>query len=366
MPYTVHGQATAVGVKSHVLYSRLLTDTDYWDLLNLKTTTEISNFLKQTEGYEYDLRVLPHEYVHRVDLENTIKMTVLRQGASFLPYISGAMFKLFMGCLGWYEAEELKSVFRWLRSRRLTREEMKQKLYYMAGSKLPYDDLLNCRNYAEALECLKETKYYNVLREPIRQLMDGETSLFSLELAIDNIPEMEIHKNLNKLPESDKKQLQPIFGTRIDLLNLYHYHRFSLYYHMTIEETLSRMLSIKYKVQTHHLREMSKVKTWKERLDILGKHFPVYAEIFRSALEQPDKELALEMSIARFQYRKSLAVFQSGAPGFHTSVAYFLLKTQEVDDIIRIIENVRYGYSRDSAAAYLVKPILDRGEPAWQ
>lgn len=366
MPFTVHGQATAVGVKAHVLYSRLLTDADYWNLLNFKTTSEISNFLRQTEGYEEALSTLSHDHVHRVELQNAIKRTVFVQGASFLPYISGAMFKLFMGCLGWYEAEELKSIFRWLRSRRLSREEMRQKLYYMSGSKLPYDDLLNCRNYAEALECLRETKYYNVLKEPVRQLMGDEDSLFSLELAIDNFAEMEIHENLNKIQESDRKKLEPIFGVRVDLLNLYHFHRCITYYHLTIEETLSRMISVKYKVKVQHLREISKGETWKERLEVIEQYFPVYAEIFRNAFEHPDKELALEMSIERFQYKNSLSVFQSGAPGFHTAVAYFLLKTQEVDDIIRIIENVRYDYSRDSAAKYLVKPILNGGEPTWQ
>ncbi|KEJ92195.1 hypothetical protein EH55_05235, partial [Synergistes jonesii] len=45
-------------------------------------------------------------------------------------------------------------------------------------------------------------------------------------------------------------------------------------------------------------------------------------EIFRDALERDDKELALEMSIKRFNYLKALAILRSGVPGFHTAIAY--------------------------------------------
>ncbi|MGI6442411.1 MAG: V-type ATPase subunit [Synergistaceae bacterium] len=366
MPITAHGQAIAVGVKSHVLYSRLLTAADYWNLLNLKTTTEISNFLRDTEGYKDALSGLSTDHVHRVDLQNALKTTVRRVGTAFLPYISGPMFKLFTSCLAWYEAEELKNIFRWIRSRRLTPDEMKQKLSYMECSKIPFYELIDSTNFDDALEKLKDTKYFKVLKEPVKKLMGGEKSLFSLELAIDNLVETEICKNLNELPFAERSLLEPLFGLRLDLLNLYHFHRCSIYYHMTIEEILSQMLSVSYKVKFHHLREMSEGKTWQEHLEILEQLFPVYANIFSEALNHPDKELALETSIERYKYKMTLSVFQKGAPGFHTAMAYFLIKTQEVDDIIRIIENVRYGYSRDESAAYLIRPITDGGVPIWQ
>lgn len=366
MPYTVHGQATAAGVKSHVLYSRLLSVADYWNLLNLNTTTEISNFLRETEGYKKALAHLSVEHVPRVDLQNAVKTTVRRAGRAFLPYLSGTMYRLFTNCLAWYEAEELKNIFRWLRSRRLSADEMRQKLSYLDCSKISYRDLINSSNFEEAHEKLKGSNYYNILKEPVRKLMKGEKSLFSLELAIDNLVECEICKSLNELPLGEKKLLEPIFGTRLDLLNLYHFHRCSVYYHMTIEEILSQMLSVSYKVKFHHLREMAKGGSWQGHLEILKELFPVYAEIFSAALDHSDRELALEMSIERFKYKMNLSLFQSGSPGFHTSMAYFLLKAQEVDDIIKMIENVRYGYSRDDSAAYLIRPITGGGVPIWQ
>ena len=366
MQSTSKGQATAIGVKSHVLFSKLLTSDEHWALLNLNSISEIADFLKQTEGYKEHMETLPPAKVHRVDLENAVRSSILSEATSFLYYLSGPRRHLFTNWLGWYEAEHLKSIFRWIRTKRLDRDEMRRRLFTVPGSKLSYDLLLNSRDYNDVLEALKDTRYHKVLTEPVKRLINGEESLFSLEIAIDNLVETSLYNDLRGLPENEQKLLEPMFGTRIDLLNLYHFHRCVWYYHMTLEETLSRMLPVKYKVKTHHLREMSKGTTWEERINRLEESFPVYAGIFRSALEQEDRELALEMSIKRYNYLKALAIFQKGPPGFHTAISYFVLKSHELDDVIRVIEDVRYDYDRRNAANYLIRPIISGGEPKWQ
>ena len=205
-----------------------------------------------------------------------------------------------------------------------------------------------------------------MLREPVRRLVNGEHLLFSLEMAIDNMVEIDIYNDIKRLPPDEQKILEPLFGSRIDMLNLYNFHRCMWYYNMTIEETISRMLPVKYKVKTHHMREMARGTGWEERIGIMEEFFPTYGKIFRESLEQDDKELALEMAIKRFNYLKALSILRNGVPGFHTAIAYFMLKDHEVTDIIRIIEDVRYGYDRRSAAQYLIRPIINGGEPAWQ
>lgn len=361
------GQATAIGVKAHVLYSKLLTPAHYWALLNLKSTTEIGEFLRQTEGYKDALQKMSSATFHRVNLEKAVRSEVLSEAASFLPYLSGTQKKLFTDWLGWYEAEHLKTIFRWIRSRDFNRDTIRSRLDIVPGSKLSYDLLLSCRDYKEALDALKDTKYYEVVKEPVSRLIRGEDSLFALELALDNFAEKSIFDDLKKLPDADRQKLEPVFGVRVDLLNLYHFHRCMWYYKLSLEETLSHMLPVKYKVTTHHLREMYKSSsTWQERMDKLEELFPKYSKIFKTAMEEEDTELALEMSIKRHTYLKELSVFRSSTPGFHTAMSYFLLKSQEADDIIRIIEDVRYDYDRKSAATYLVRPIFSGGESSWQ
>ncbi len=361
-----HGSATALGVKAHVLYSQLLKADEYWTLLNLNSTSEIASFLKQTAGYKGQLELLLPTKVHRIDLENAVRSSILSEAESFLYYLLGPWRKFFIDWLAWYEAEQLKSIFRWMHSKRLDRDIMRQRLFRVPGSVLPYEALLNCRDYKEMLDALQDTKYVKVLREPVRRLLNGDNSLFSLELAIDQMVEGVLWNDIQALPQDERTVLEPLFGSRIDLLNLYNFHRCLWYFNMTIEETISRMLPVKYKVKTYHLRAMAKGEGWEQRIGIMEELFPAYGRLFRESLENGDKELALEMAIKRFNYLKALTILRNGVPGFHTAIAYFVLKDHEVTDIIRMVEDVRYDYDRRSAVQYLIRPIINGGEPAWQ
>lgn len=363
----VHGQATAMGVKAHVLHSRLLSAEDYHVLLGSNSIAEIADLLKSAEAYREVMATLPPSQVHRIDLEGAVRSSIMADAAAFLYYLNGARRAVFDDWLSLYETENLKSIFRWIRSRRLERDQLRQRLYPSPGSKVPYDLLLNARDFGEALEALRETKYYKPIASSIKRLKEGEESLFSLELALDNFIEMSLYRDMQDLPAAEQTLLRSFFGARVDLQNIYNLVRCLLYYKMTLEEMLSRMLPVKFKIKTHDLRNIAKGATWEERLNRLAQLSPVYAEIFGGALDKRDYDLALEIYIKRFNYMKALSIFNTGPPGFHTAMAYFLLKSYEVDDVIRMIEDVRYDYDRRGAAQHLIRPIpATGGELAWR
>ena len=52
-----------------------------------------------------------------------------------------------------------------------------------------------------------------------------------------------------------------------------------------------------------------------------------------------------------------------GPPGFTRRIH---MKSHELDDIIRVNDDVRYDYDRSQAADYLIRPIISGGEPKWQ
>ena len=127
MPFS-NGSATALGVKAHVLYSQLLKADEYWALLGLKSTTEIAAFLKQTAGYKDKFETLVPANVHRIDLENALRSSVLAEAESFLFYLLGVWRDFFLDWLSWYEAEQLKGIVRWIHSKRVDRDEMRRRL----------------------------------------------------------------------------------------------------------------------------------------------------------------------------------------------------------------------------------------------
>jgi V/A-type H+-transporting ATPase subunit C len=356
----------AVGVKAHVLYSRLLSDDDYWDLLSSDTVPEIKEKLMSTAYGEF-FETMPAE-THRHDLESAINSTLVSQAEGFLFHMSSPRDKFFKTLTYQYEADGLKSVFRHIASGRSDREKLRRRLNVPKHSVVSYDNMLSARDFSEVSDVLRNTPYYRSLAEPLRRLHSGEErSLFPLEMALDMFVESSQNKALKKLEPDERNRLLPIFGTRADLYNLSILYRAFAYYNLTPEETLNRLLPARYRVSMPLLREFVRAESGSRLTEMLKGKFPGYAELISSVQDDENPELALESKIKRYVYAQAKYVFDSGPPGFHTAVGYYILKQFETGDLTRIIECVRYAYDRRGASAYLTKPIAAAGgEHEWQ
>ncbi|MDR3076995.1 MAG: V-type ATPase subunit [Synergistaceae bacterium] len=356
----------AVGVKAHVLYSRLLSADDYWNLLSSDTVTEIGQKLRDT-SYGDALETMPRE-PHRHDLEAAVKNTLVAQAENFLFHISSPRDKFFKALLYRQESDNLKSIFRYMASGRANRDELRRRLYISKQSRISYDNVLSARDFMELADALRNTQYYKVLAEPLRRLHTGEEhSLFPLEMALDISIELAQYKALKKLERAERDRLLPIFGVRADLFNLYLLYRAMEFYDMTPEETLNRLLPVRFRVTMPILREFARAESGVAIADMLKNRFPQYAELFASALDDEYPDLSMERNIKRYLYLQAARVFGGGPPGFHTAVSYYVLKEFEIADIIRIIEYVRYAHDRRDAAEYLTRPITAAGgESEWQ
>ncbi|MDR3165656.1 MAG: V-type ATPase subunit [Synergistaceae bacterium] len=355
-----------MGVKAHVLYSRLLSDGEYWDLLSSDAVPEIKQKLESTAYGEF-FGTLPAE-THRHDLESAIHNVLLAQADSFLFHMSSPRDKFFKTLLYQYEADYLKSVFRHIASGRADREKLRQKLNASKHSMVSYDNILSARDFSEVADVLRNTPYYRSLAEPLRRLHSGEEhSLFPLEMALDMFVESSQHKALKKLEPDERNRMLPIFGVRVDLYNLYILYRALAYYNLTPEEMLNRLLPARYRIKMPMLRKLAHADSPSRLTEMLSAGFPAYAELISSSLGDENAELALESKIKRYIYAQAKKVFDNGPPGFHTAVGYYVLKQFEITDLTRIIEYVRYAHDRRSAAVYLTKPItIAGGEHEWQ
>ena len=365
MSYSSHGETVSIGVKAHVLYSQLLTSDEYWALLGSDTVGEIADKLRGTM-YADALLTLPPE-PRRYDLEGALRMSLLKQAESFLIHLSNPRDAFFRCWIAWYEAENLKSIFRHIAAGRTDRDSLRRRLYNVPGSKLSYENLLTARDFSELNDALKDTPYQKVLAEPFRRLMSGEErTLFPAEMAVDNFVELNQFRKMKKLSPKEQGMVVPLFGTWVDLLNLYTLYRAKAFYAMTPEETLNRLLPVRYRVSLAFLKEAVRYESLERLADMVQANFPVYGGLISDVIKKGESELILERNIKRHMYMQALKTFGNGPPGFHTAMSYFILREYEISDLIRIIEDVRYGYDRRNAAVYLIRPIITGGETEWQ
>ena len=278
---TAQGERTAVGVKAHVLFGRLLKDDLVWELLHAESVGEIAERLRRAPGYQAHLETLPPRDVHRYDLEALLKTIPLTEAAAFLNYLNGPRDAFLRAWVERHEADNLKSLLRWILSGRQDREELRRRLWMVPASPLSYDLLLSARDFPEFLEALRGTRYFPVIREPMKRLVEGEGNLFSLEMALDIHAEARIHQALLDLEPEDRRPLMPLFGGRFDLLNLYWLYRGKRFYRMTPEELMNRLLPCRYRIGFPLFRRMARAQTLEEALEALS-HTP-YVRVFHES-----------------------------------------------------------------------------------
>lgn len=365
MPYSSQGECVSIGVKAHVLYSRLLTADDYWTLLGSDTVIEVARKLLST-SYENALTTLPAE-PHRHDVEAAVKTMLVKEASDFLSHLSNPRDRFFHAWVRWHEADNLKSIFRHVAAGRMDRDDLRRRLYISKYSTISYENLLSARDFSELAEALAGSAYHRVLEDPMKRLATGEEhSLFPVEMALDAFIELSLARAMQKLAPSERRMLQPLFGARVDLYNLYMLYRAVTFYNMTPEETLNRLLPVRYRVTLAFLRSAVRAASMEQVIGMMKEAFPKYAEVLIGSLREEEPQLTLERNIKRYLYMEAKRVFGNGPPDFHTAMSYFMLKEAEITDIIHIIEYVRYGYDRRKAAEYLIRPITSGGETEWQ
>jgi len=356
------GGCAAAGAKAAVCRGQMLVDEDYWALLHCEGVKEIADRLATTPAYAPFLTAdrLPRD-PHRFDLERVFKEVPVEEALRFVPYLDGPRKDLLTVWIGRREGAQAKRVFRAIRSGREDREALRATLTRIPGSRVPYDRLLAARNFEDIEDLLRGTTFYRALKEPLRRLIQDGGSLFSLEMALDVEIERRIGDALAALPREDRSALEPLLGYRVDILNLYWVYRAKRYYSMTPEEILNYLMPDRYKVRLPALRALARAET-------MDAFFEAAAGIPQGdfLLSAPrDDELGLDRERRRRLRTRAERVFRTGGPGFPTAMAYLYLKELEAEDLIKIVEDIRYDFDRRRAALYLTQPLLSGGDVAW-
>ena len=153
-----------------------------------------------------------------------------------------------------------------------------------------------------------------------------------------------------------------ILGVQMDFQNLSWVYRSLRYYDLTPEERVARLLPCRYRLGSAALRRMA-------RAEDLGTFWAAlkaspYGPCFEDS--PPTEEMAMERDMRRAIRKTAMEVFRQGMPDLSTMMAVLTLLESEVQDLITLIEDVRYDYDRRHAALFLARPLIPGGEVRWQ
>lgn len=337
---------SGLSAKTKAMYAKLLKSADYNNLLEKKNVSQIVEYLKTHSTYSEDLKKLKTNSFHRSEIETIVKKNLLHDYEKYIGYIQGDIKAFIKVLYHKYEVEALKMIFRILESKNEVVLFKDSLIFLKKYNSINISAIAESKNTQEFITHLKGTQYYDVLKD---HLGDSEyTNLFSIEASLDQYYFQLVHKKIDTiLKGDDKKAVEDLFHTQTDIMNIMLIYRCKKSYKVDREFILNNLIQIQSKKAEELFVELVDTKSVKEFLDMIRK--TKYQDIFKG-----DNFNTYELNSQRKMFRLHSSFLRKYTFSFGGIIAYIHLKEFEIQNIISLIECIRYNISLEETKKYLI------------
>lgn len=318
------------------MFGKRLTDENYRELARKQSVGEIAAYLKQQTQYAEFLHDVNESSVHRGQLENVLRRAVYGDYMRMLVYISPNDRKFYRFFLVKMEIDEILSYLRYLNAGRETEYLFSLPSYFAEHASFDLYNLAKVRGFDELLRLLANTPYADILKK-----YDPTSAEIQDSVQIDNAFDQYYYKYLNRAIENnfagqDKDKLKRAVGVQIDLVNIAQIIRLKRYFQAPAEYIRSLLIPHTVRIKPEVLNKMVEAPDADAALSTLAD--TPYADFF-----VPGSFEYIEEGANRVIYAYNKKLLATSTSSAVAMMAYLNLKQLELQNIITIIEGVRYG-----------------------
>jgi len=323
----------------------LLSDVDYSDLCEAKDIYESLLILSRTRYKEMTGR-LEGQTVESIEKE--IHFEEIGQFLELMNISRNSAQKLFATLVLFYDGEKLKTLLRsWQSKAPLPDSFYPEKITV----DFPVTDLLEALDLEQFIEILKETIFYEPLKNALTPLTT-KSRLFDSEIAIDKFMYSQLWDITAKMSKTDREIIRRIVGIEIDLKNLEWIARAKKYYQLQQSELESMLIPHGYhltKNQMHKLTSTGSIGDGLSRI-LPGVTIPVTTES-----EEIQSLSALEIILDQALFIEANRAFLSFPLSIGSTVGYYYLVKCEMRNLKSIFNAKSYGMTSEQTEALLVR-----------
>lgn len=337
----------AMAAKAKAKYGLHLKAADYQELLRKGSVQEIASYLKNDTSYKEILSGINEQTVHRGFLEMLIRQAYYIDFLNLTRFGDPTKAQFYRyGVI----SIEIKQILITIRNLGETdRSSQIAQLPMFANKQTNFDiqGLIRVNDYDELLSFLRNTPYHAILvRYRPHRLEDLDYT--GCEIALKKYYYARIDEMIDKdFSGQERQQLKELFKTRIELENLTVIYRLKKYY----QASPAKIKSLLNPTYIHI--------TKKELFDwIENKSVDEFMEALRHSyyhIEFETKDLVyIEQVMDKVQYRINKRILRFSSNPDIILVAYLTLLEIEIQNIIDIIEGVRYHVDQDRISKLLI------------
>lgn len=339
----------AVITKARAIYGRMLSQAQYDELIHKKSVPEISTYLYEHTTYRTALQGVQHSYVHRGQLENLLRRDMFYQYVRLGRY-AGTQESLFRYIVSEMEIELVLSALQCVLAQ--SRKDFIAGLPSFVSDYLSFDliALASASSFEEIIAVLEQTPYAAVLRRAKAQTdLQSPTRFAQLESALRSFHMHTLLDNQKGHPSGKTaQQLRDLITLEAELLNLNALYRLKRFFRLPSAQLQSLMLPFRFRISRQALAELVESSDDKAFLTELAK--TSYGRLIDL---QSSTFFDENTALLRYKFARRLLHFSSDPRVVF--MAFALLRKMETENIIRIIEGVRYGLSPDKIERLLIR-----------
>ncbi len=331
--------ANAVLAKTRAKYGKRLTEKDYASLLSCKSVAEVVTYLKNNTSYKEVLKKVNEREVHRGRLELILKQKLAEDFSSLCIYAKGTSEHFSEFILRQSEIEQIIHFLTTLTSKHKTDAFFTFPQYFLGITAIDFTRMAQAHTYEELFDVLALTPYGKILA-PLRPAKGAALNIAKIENVLYRYSYRILYEDIAKYSAgNEQKALIEMFDSIMNYMNFVRIYRLKRYYHAPYETTKEYAFpygSIPPKV----MEKMLRAQTGDE----------VFASVKGTSF---GRELAKLTYVYAGQI-DNLGLYRVTKKNIHFSTYplvvmmsyYFVMKT-EYDNIVSIIEGVRYNVDSD-------------------
>lgn len=336
----------AISAKAKAMYGRRIQPSQYEELVRKRSVSEIAQVLKNETGFANSLKDVHEASIHRGQLEHLLRMDLYRRLDKLVRYVDGKQRDYYLAALKEFEIEQILARIRLILSKDFTHTLSDFPSVLTRYTKLNTAKLASVQSFDELLEGLQGSPYVELLKPFIKS--SSEFDYTGCESALQGYYMSYVLHTIDQCFHGRKrKTLKQMWSTRIELDNVTKIYRFKKFFHVSEAEIRASLNECEGSIPKARLNEMLKCSDAESFLKLLSQS-PYH-------LHTDDKEYVyIEYYADQIKYHLAKRHLHYDNTPAIVYTAYQLMAEREIENLINIIEGVRYQVTSEEIMTMLI------------
>ena len=315
-----------INAKLKAMYANRLTKENIDDMIKQNNIKNVVLLLKSKS----DIFKNSEENIDRLEIEKLLDESLINDILKIKKLLNKEDNKLFDLFLRQYEIKCVKSILRKLYSEDNTNDIIVENVKMWTNSLFnEIKGIETIENFDDFFKAIERMEHYNFIKKYQNQ---ENINIFEIENEIDKLYFEELYDSVKF-----NKNLKNIVGSEIDLLNIEWIIRIKKFYNFDTQRLLNMLINRYYKIKPNILKDIIEKNSFDDINSILNKTY--YKNVFSS-------ENDFEENTDTFLYKINYKTFKEDSISIAYIFAYINLVDYENNDIINVVEGIRYNLDK--------------------